>query len=165
MNLDRDWDYILQVAEHRLENNKTPRHRSELGTDIEVIGVAGELIARRVLGLPERLHEHWDGGIDIRFNGLTIDVKATQLITQPEYRFLQWPSGKRVVAQVILMAAIDLRKRRGVCLGYATRDEVLQSPVNQSRKYPCREIPVRDLHPTWHLLSDGMVAGIQHSLL
>jgi hypothetical protein len=77
MNLQSDWAYILEVAERRLKYNKTPRHIASEKGRLEIIGAAGEVAARRFLGLPERLHNHFDGGVDLNWRGYRIDVKST----------------------------------------------------------------------------------------
>src|SRR6186997_1989303 len=101
MDLSQAWPYIEQVATHRLANNKTKRHVTGYGEYIEVIGAAGELAARHFLQLPEDLHEHFDGGADIHYKGIRIDVKATIWTPKLTHRFLQWPIWKPVKANVV----------------------------------------------------------------
>lgn len=151
MDLSGAWSYGRSVSEHRLAHNKTQRHVSEYGDGIELLGVMGEICARRFLGLSEVLHEGFDHGVDILFEGMTIDVKATHLTPLIQHRYLQWPRWKPVKSDYILLAAIDALHRGGTILGYATRAEVLAAPINRDRRYPCREIAVGDLHPAWEL--------------
>jgi ankyrin repeat protein len=47
MNLQSDWGYILEVAERRLKNNRTPRHIASEKGRLEIIRAAGEVAARR----------------------------------------------------------------------------------------------------------------------
>ncbi len=152
MDLNGSWGYIERVARNRLANNKTRHHVSEYGDGIETLGVAGELVARRFLGIEERLHEGFDGGTDFVFAGKTVDVKATVLTPNIGFRFLQWAEWKPVKAQIILMTAIEPICRQGIVIGYATKDEVQRSPVNRSRFTPCHEIPITDLHPVYELV-------------
>ena len=65
MDLSGSWDYIREIARSRLAHNKTSHHVSEFGEGIELIGVAGEIVARRFLGLPETIHQRFDGGVDL----------------------------------------------------------------------------------------------------
>jgi len=51
MSLQADWGYILEVAERRLKYNKTHRHIVSEKGRLEIIGPAGEVAARRFLGL------------------------------------------------------------------------------------------------------------------
>ena len=153
MDLAGSWDYIEQVAAERLRNNKTAHHVSLYGPEIETQGAAGELAARRFLGLSEQLHTHFDGGADILLNGYTIDVKTTVLTPKIGFRYLQWPHWKPLFAQIVLMTAVDMQQRSCVVIGYATKAELLRAPVNRRRDFPCREIPVRDLHPASDLLT------------
>lgn len=153
MDLSGSWDYIEQVARERLSHNKTSHHVSEYGPEIETLGAAGELAARRFLGLDERLHTYFDGGADIRFGGKTIDVKATHLTPKIGYRFLQWPEWKPIKAQIILMTAVHLVERKAVVIGYATRAEISRADINMTRAYPCHEISVKELHPASELLT------------
>lgn len=151
MDLSGSWKYIQSVAESRLAHNKTPRHISDFGTGIEVLGVAGEIVARRFFGMSEKLHDGFDNGIDLRFAGFTIDVKTTVLTPKVEHRYLQIPEFKPVRADIILMAGVDPINMIGTVLGFATRAEVEKSEINQDRHTPCHEIAVRDLHPAWEL--------------
>jgi hypothetical protein len=152
MDLSPPWQYILDVAKHRLENNITERHVSDYGEYIEVIGAAGELAARRFLQLNENLHVHFDGGCDILYKDIRIDVKATVWTPRLERRFLQWRITKPMRADVVLLTAVNCEKRSAIIRGYALRHEAGQAPINQTRDYPCFEIPVTRLHSASNLL-------------
>jgi len=156
MNLNGSWSYIENIARSRLEHNKTPRHVYEYGDELEILGVAGELCARRFLGLEEKLHEGFDGGKDIQFFGTRIDVKATVLTPKLQYRNLQWTEGKWVKSDVILMVAVNIERRIATPVGYATKEEIEKAPVNYKRPYPCHEIPIEKLHQPYLLLSEGL---------
>ena len=151
MDLTGSWEYLQEVASRRLSKNKTPRHVYRYGTEIEVLGAAGELAARRFLGLPEELHANFDHGTDILWHGLSVDVKATVLTPRIAYRYLQWPEWKYVKADIVIMTAVDLRDKQATVLGYALRSDVLSAPINRERDTPCHEIPVPDLRPAWQL--------------
>lgn len=151
MDLTGDWDYIEFVADQRRTLNQTPRHIPI--EYLEVIGAAGELAARRLFGMPEDLHIHFDHGRDFVWKGISVDVKATILTPKLEFRYLQWPREKRVKANIILMVAVDEKSKQAVPVGYATKDEIIKAPINWERQEPCREIPTRDLHPVWELFS------------
>jgi len=153
MDLSGSWSYIEGIAKERLRNNKTSRHVADYGTDIEILGAAGEIAARRFLGLPEKLHTHFDKGTDIRFAGRKIDVKATRLTNKVEYRCLQWPYQKPIRSNIILLTAVSIPIRTAVVIGYARKVEILRAPVNLERAYPCHEISVKELHPASKLLT------------
>lgn len=153
MDLSGSWAYLEEVASHRLENNKTAWHVSRYGPDIELLGAAGELAARRYLGLPEILNEHFDGGFDLFYKGYSIDVKATHLTPRLAFRSLQWPEWKPIRADIILMTAVDLKEMIAAMVGYAYKLEVLEAPINKERDIPCHEISAVLLHPTWELIA------------
>ena len=159
MNLSGSWQYIIATAKSRLATNKTPRHIEEFGTGIEVIGVAGEVVARRYLGLDESVHLGFDGGADIVYYGLRIDVKATVLTPKVEFKFLQWSEWKPIRSDIILLTVIDPIEMTGYPVGYATREEMLAAEINQTRHTPCHEISIHDLHPTWMLGAFGKKAA------
>jgi hypothetical protein len=165
MDLSREWAYIEQVAQHRLANNQTERHVAQYGTYIEVIGAAGELAARRFLQLDENLHEHFDGGADILYKGIRIDVKATLWTKKVLNRYLQWPIMKAIRADVILLTAVNQEKKSAIILGYALPHEVGRAPLNTERRFPCYEIPVTKLRKANRLLSvecrDDLYPGTQ----
>jgi hypothetical protein len=156
MDLSQDWDYIVKTAMLRLENNRTRSHISDYGTDIEVMGAAGELAARRYFGLKAVLHKNFDGGHDFKVGRKRVDVKATKLTPNLEYRFLQWSITKRIACDIVLLTAVDIRLRAAVIVGWATAKTMMAAPVNQERAYPCHEIPVPDLREPWLLYSRGM---------
>jgi hypothetical protein len=52
MNLSAHWHYIEDIARRRLEHNKTENHISRYGSQIEVLGAAGELAALLVVPGP-----------------------------------------------------------------------------------------------------------------
>ena len=124
MDLSHSWRYIEYVARTRLQNNKTRRHVSAYGKEIEVIGAAGEFAARRFFGLGEDLHVKFDQGVDIRLPKRTIDVKATRLTPLLRHRNLQWPLTKPIIADIILLTAISIRYRTATIVGYATSMEL-----------------------------------------
>ena len=155
MDLSGSWQYIIETAKNRLAHNKTFRHVDEYGTGIEVIGVAGEVVARRFLGLDEGVHLGFDGGADIVYFGQRIDVKATVLTPKVEHRFLQWADWKPIRSDLILLTVIDPIEMVGYPVGYATRDEMLDAPINSTRNTPCHEISINDLHPVWKLGAFG----------
>ena len=162
MDLRASWPYIVEVARQRLAHNKTENHVSDYGEDIEILGAAGELAARRFLGVSELLHTEFDGGIDIVWNGIRIDVKATHLTPKVNNRYLQWFEEKPVKADIVLLTAVHLNLKRAAVIGYATRREVLNAPVNYERDYPCHEISVRQLHPSWELIMPGSEKSLPH---
>lgn len=155
MDLSGSWPYIEATARSRLARNKTKRHVYDYGEGIEIIGVAGEIIVRRFLGLPEEVHCGFDHGIDILYVGMGMDVKATVLTPNANHRFLQWPNWKKVRADYIIMTAVDPIGKIGTIIGYATRSEMIQAPVNYKRDTPCREILFTNLHPAWELVVEA----------
>jgi hypothetical protein len=156
MDLRGSWRYITDTARNRLATNKTVRHVEEYGDAIEVLGVAGEVTARRFLGLPEEVHAGFDGGADIVYCGMRIDVKATVLTPKVNFRFLQWPKWKQIKADFVLLTAIDPISQQSVILGYATPFEILNSKLNETRDYPCYEIEVTKLHPGYMLVVEAL---------
>lgn len=157
MNLRSVWPYLEQVARERLQNNQTELQVKEYGPEIELIGVAGEAAARQFLKMPINLHLEFDNGIDFNWMGRTVDVKATRRTRLLEHRFLQWPIIKPVKAEIIVMTAIDLDQREAEVIGYAFKNEILRAPINHTRPYPCREIPITALHSPWNLFSPDIV--------
>ena len=143
MNLTASWPYIEKIAAKRLAHNKTPRHVSLYGPEIETIGAAGELAARRFLGLPEILHTHFDGGTDIVVGKTRIDVKATKL--DPAHKYMQWPYWKWVKAPIILMTMVDIAAKKVLVVGYATQEDVMGAEINMKRSTWCYEIPIKCL--------------------
>jgi hypothetical protein len=155
MNLSGSWEYIEMTARSRLSHNKTKRHVYDYGESLEVIGVAGEIVARRFLGLPEQVHEGFDNGIDIDYFGIKLDVKATILTPNANYRFLQWPDWKKIRAEYIVMTVIDPINKLGTVIGYARKNEIFNAPINPARHTPCHEIPFTELHPAWELIVEA----------
>lgn len=151
MDLSGSWKYIAEISKSRLAHNKTSHHVSEYGDGIELIGVAGEIVARRFLGLPEELHQGFDGGVDLTYGGMRVDVKATLLTPNISHRYLQWPETKRIKSDIILLTAVDPILKIGTVLGYANRNDVVNAPINRDRYQPCHEIPVMALRPAWEL--------------
>ena len=154
MNLRSDWPYIQHVAAERLRNNITPRHRAKYGTEIEVIGAAGELAARRFLGLSEKLGTTFDGGIDLSLHGLTIDVKSTK----PYSLWLQLAYYKRVAADVLLMMSVNVKRQTVIPRGFAWREEILAAPLDISQDDACHRIHIDELHPIHELLEIDRVS-------
>lgn len=142
---------LEQIAEERLEHCKTSRHVDRYGPGIELLGAAGELAARRFLGLPEELHNEFDGGKDMVWHGLKIDVETTVLTSKIHYRYLQWPYYKSIKADIILMVAVDTDSHQATVLGYAIPEDIKAAPVNTERYVPCHEIPIPNLRPAWEL--------------
>lgn len=151
MDLSQDWDYITHVADIRRERNQTPWHVDK--HYLEVIGAAGELAARRFLGLPEKLHTKFDGGKDLFWRGYSLDVKATKLTPNIEYRYLQWTEGKPIRADIIMMMGVDLGAKGAIPLGWAFAFELINAPINYERDRPCHEISILDLRPDWGLFA------------
>jgi hypothetical protein len=152
MDLTGSWEYIIRTARSRLEHNKTEHHIDLYDDQIEIIGVAGEITARRFLGLSEEVHIERDGGVDLFYNHQRVDVKATLLTPATDHRYLQWPKWRTIAADIILMTAVDPIHMSSTVLGYATRKEMRSAPVNTKRQIPCHEIAVVDLHPAYELI-------------
>lgn len=106
------------------------------------MGAAGELAARRYLGLSEELGTRFDGGVDLSFHGLMVDVKSTR----PYSKWLQVAYYKRVAADIILMMAVDMKKQTARPFGFAWRDEILSAPLDLRMDDACHHILVGDLH-------------------
>lgn len=151
MDLSGHWSYLEYIAEKRLEKNKTSRHVYDYGPEIELMGAAGELAARRILGQSTKLHATFDGGADLMWRGYRVDVKTTKLTPKLNFRNLQWPKGKPIRADIVLMMAVSLRDKEATAVGWLTADKVRAAPINCDRAYPCHEIPVTKLEPIWSL--------------
>jgi hypothetical protein len=128
MNLQADWGYILEVAERRLRNNRTHRHIVSEKGRLEIIGAAGEVAARRFLGLPEKLHNHFDGGVDLNWRGYRVDVKSTAISDHLGKQYLQYPEYKWINADIILMMGIDLDRQEATVIGFATCAAPIAAP-------------------------------------
>jgi len=152
VDLTAQWPYLEQVAFTRLANNKTERHVSKFGTEIELIGAAGELAARRFFHVSEELHTHFDYGADITYKGIRIDVKATAWTPRVLRRHMQWPVWKRIKADVILLTAVSIQEKSAILVGYALPHEIRRAPVNRERFIACYEIPVTRLRKPSQLL-------------
>jgi hypothetical protein len=153
MDLNGSWEYIEDIARSRLAHNKTKHHISDYGEGIEVIGVAGEIAARRFLGLPEEVHSGFDGGCDLIYAGKRVDVKTTVFTPNVIYRFLQWPEWKRVKSDIILMTVVDPISKIAEVIGYATESEIKAATMNRERPNPCFEIAFTKLHPAYELVA------------
>lgn len=136
---------LEDVAAARLRTNRTRFHESRYGDAIELLGAAGELVARDYLGLPLTLHTGFDGGRDLKYCGLTIDVKTTRLTRFVQHRCLQLPEYRTIQADVVFMVGVHLKHRVGVPIGIASGHELNNAPINRQRDTPCHEIPITDL--------------------
>jgi hypothetical protein len=157
MNLNPQRAYLEQVARERLRNNRTEWQVDDYGEEIELIGAAGELAARRFLKLPEELHTRFDQGADILWRGHRIDVKTTRLTERIQFRYLQWPQRKPIKADLVMMAAFDPRSWDAEVLGYTFKQEILNAPLNRTRAHPCYELSVMKLHSPWNLFSSEVI--------
>lgn len=151
IDLSRDWPYILRAAKLRLAHNQTERHVSQYGDSIEIRGAAGEFAARRFFGLPEVLHTEFDGGVDFRLDGKSVDVKATKLVDYIHKLHLQWPADKRFVAEIIILTAVNIETKTAEMIGWATAEEMAAAPINYDRRDACHEIKVTKLRPIQEL--------------
>jgi len=147
MDLSGSWGYIEAIADVRREHNQTQWHIHK--HYLEVIGAAGELAARRFLGLPETLHTGFDHGHDFELGRYFIDVKATKLTIH--HRWLQWPVGKPIKADIIFLMGVNLDRRIAIPFGYTWASELSKAPVNKNRDIACRELAISALHPAWEL--------------
>jgi hypothetical protein len=152
MDLAPQWQYLENIAAERLKNNQTKHHKSEYGTYIELIGAAGELAARRFFQLPEELHTHLDGGTDMWFKDMRIDIKATLWTPKLQHRNLQWPIDKVLKADVVLLTAVNINEKAAIMVGYALPHDIGRAPVNTERDYACYEIPIPRLRKASNLL-------------
>jgi hypothetical protein len=150
MNLGDRWPYVLAIAKARLKHNKTSRHVSQYGDTLEILGVAGELAARRLLGLPEELHTGFDGGKDLVYHGWDIDVKTTRLTNNLIERGFRWPLTKVVRADICLVMAVDVESQRAVALGWCYKVAVERAPIDH--EHNCHEVPIVELRPFWQLV-------------
>ena len=101
------------------------------------------------------MHEGFDHGIDIEYFDMKMDVKATILTPNANYRFLQWPEWKKVRADYIVMTVIDPINKLGTIIGYARKSEIVNAPINQTRSTPCHEVAFTELHPAWELIVEA----------
>jgi hypothetical protein len=154
VNLAHHWDYVLDVAAQRLQNNKTPRHVAKYGDELEIMGAAGELAARIFLGVSLTMGVHFDGGVDIEYGRHNIDVKATKITPGIAYRYLQWPIWKPVISDVILMTVVNTGTKHATIIGYALKTDLECAVANMARETPCVEIAFSSLRPAWELVAE-----------
>lgn len=147
IDLDDVWEYIIEIARQRTEKLKTPRQR-ESGGAYDKWGCAGEMMVRRYLGLVERLHVIFDGGVDIPYRNHTFDARGTE-VKNPrliDYH-LQWPHYKddHLNADYVIQTFVWPEKKHGIIAGFTDRETVLSKPMNHDRAVACREVPVSEL--------------------
>lgn len=130
---------LERAQERRLEHNITPWHVDSHGTEIELLGAAGELAARILYGQRLELHTGFDGGMDFVWKGYRVDVKSTYLKNYPSGA-LQWPERKPIKCDIALMMAVQIETLVVWPVGWAFRDEILAAPVDRSREIPCYSI-------------------------
>ncbi len=149
MDMSRHKEYLTFVEAERRRHNCTRWHVPNLY--YEHNGAVGEMAARMFLSLPEVLHTHFDGGADLYYRGYAVDIKTTKLTSCVEHRYLQWPQGKPIKADIVWMWAVH--GWEAFPIGWAWKEEMIAAPINYGRERPCHEIPVPRLHPIYELYS------------
>jgi len=154
------WDYILDVARERLVANFHRHNSHRLGDHIEVLGVAGELAARRFLGLPERVLGVGDPGWDIEIPSTdvlgdpyvwTIDVKSRPWIEGFWRMPLQWPLHKPMRADLALLVFVHLAERRAAVVSFAGKEDLEAAPIDTGGLMPCRLVDPQNMQPATRL--------------
>jgi len=151
-SVDNKRPHLVFTSDRRLENNKTVNHQSQYGTEIELMGAAGELAALRYFGYREVLGTHFDGGRDMVWRGWDIDVKSTKMQNLP-YGFLQWPTHKTIKSDIIVLVGIEITTLEFEIVGFAFKQEFDRLDINEKADQPCWEIAMKNLHPTCELKS------------
>jgi len=139
-------NYSDGTAHARLDHNITEWHVSDYGDKLEIMGAAAELAARILLGLDQKLHVHFDGGVDFLYHGWRVDVKSTELHPDMRRHNLQWPEIKEMRCDIVMVMVVDLAHNDVYAVGWAWAAEILGKPVNHYRPRPCREVPYKELH-------------------
>jgi hypothetical protein len=98
------------------------------------------------------LHTHLDGGVDMLYKDMRIDIKATLWTRKLQCRFLQWPITKVIKSDVILLTAVNIDAKSAIIVGYALPHDVSRAPINQDRDYACHEIAIPKLRKASQLL-------------
>lgn len=141
--------YFERIGNERWENNRHTSHNvEEVGPIGEKRGAYAEGDIQLRFDMPLVLGTHYDGGVDVVWHDLRINVKSTRLYSwrSMQGRNLQWPEDNPYLCDVAILVGVNLNN--GLCIpqGWATIQEIMKAPLNKDRPTPCQEILIPNLH-------------------
>lgn len=149
-----------QLADARTKQHDGRRKPAEeaINDDTDLIGVIAEGEFAKAYGLvfEKRVYARDDGYDYVLANGRKIDIKATKhkngnlfVATEMKHEF---------VADAFVLAIVDTQTETAQFIGWATRDEVRNTPVKYFGKgYPVHTVWRRYLHPMSELFEQAAV--------
>lgn len=118
------WDFLAKRAAERDAQKKSyASTRNWSAHSTHFLGLLGERVVELVTGLPMdlTLRAGGDAGRDFSYAGNRFEVRATQYAHDPHLK--QRPDSK-FWADYYILVAVDMPRRRGRIVGWATQAEV-----------------------------------------
>ena len=150
-DLSASWKYIEYISAQRHKNNITVNHVDKYPWS-EDLEAAGELTGLKFFDVKkEQLSETFDGGYDLVYRGLRIDVKATHHYG----RYLLWPkccetrNDGELRCDIAMSCQVDMDKMLGKANGFIPIVQLEKYPIlydDPKFEHPCRAIPIKDLY-------------------
>lgn len=121
----------------------TKRWSGKYSTDL--LGVYGEAIVSELIGLPidVSLRANGDPGYDFVKDGVKYDVKATKY--ELGCHLLEFVE-KELVADFYILVYVNIQKRLGRVLGWASKTELYHAEIKDFGYGPRLSIAAKDLH-------------------
>ena len=144
--LSGGWDKLKEVAKRREDQKggfRSTRNWAKESTHL--LGLLGEAVVCHVCGVKMNLglDINGDDGYDIVLGGLTWDVKTSTYWSSPHLRENPERVGK---CDGYILVAIDLKRKRGRMVGWATKAEVLAAPTRDYGYGPRHSLLPDDLN-------------------
>lgn len=154
-NFAAHWARIEKVAQRMSRRGDRLGHR--WNPQCNLIGLAGEVVYRMHVGMPVEIDATVDGGEDVP----GLNVKAVYAHFRKRILMLHQDKPRSPRLGYVL-AAVNLDRREGELVGWATTQEMRSAPLQRFRggQGPTHCIDDVDLRPIWSLPDALAEAGI-----
>jgi hypothetical protein len=144
MDLSRDWDYILTVAEKRYKNKKS-RKIGRIQDDRRTEGEDPNAALYNPAS-PGEIVPCGEGKIFLLPNGCSVFPLGLKVVEGTENSIFLWPLEKNIFSDVIWITRVDPTAQTAEPIGWIFTSEMTNARICHDFEIPCYEVPLRDFH-------------------
>lgn len=120
---------VKKTAWNFLKNNNIAnRGRADGNKGEQYVGLLGETIVKQYLGIDTKFSNGFDGGYDLKYNGIKVDVKTMGRMVNPKpyyvNNFIAYQSDFKCDAYIF--CSINKKTSELTICGWVTKDELLE---------------------------------------
>lgn len=131
-DFDVSEEHIAYAKELAEKHNLGNRGEFDGNKEQQITGIIGQIVIQDFFGVPRMTgDEGFDGGVDLEYGGVRIDVKTMGRTVKPEEHYVNNIVASQIgyISEAFILVSYHKRRRILTVCGWIMKDELLESAV------------------------------------